>query len=108
MLKKLFKRGKKIEAIDQFDEQADDLEFVDTWQEDPNLEDNINYDGDPIYQNSFEIDDETTEFIQEDNDAEYAYQRRAKYHTKMDRFLTNGIIIVGVLLVAVLLVAFLV
>ena len=34
--------------------------------------------------------------------------KRAKYNAKMDRFLTNGIIIVSVLLVAVLLIAFLV
>lgn len=34
--------------------------------------------------------------------------RRAKYSAKVDRFLTNGIIVVGVLLVIVLLIAFLV
>ena len=34
--------------------------------------------------------------------------RRAKYSAKIDRFLTNGIIVVGVLLVIVLLIAFLV
>lgn len=34
--------------------------------------------------------------------------RRAKYSAKVDRFLTNGIIVVGVLLIAVLLIAFLV
>lgn len=33
--------------------------------------------------------------------------KRAKYHAKIDQFLTNGIIIVGVLLLAVLLIAFL-
>lgn len=35
-------------------------------------------------------------------------QKRAKYSAKVDRFLTNGIIIVTVLLIAVLLIAFLV
>lgn len=34
--------------------------------------------------------------------------KRAKYSAKIDRFLTNGIIVVGVLLIAILLIAFLV
>ncbi|MDO4432655.1 MAG: hypothetical protein Q4B80_04980 [Aerococcaceae bacterium] len=34
--------------------------------------------------------------------------QRAKYHARIDRFLTNGIMIVGVLLIGVLLIAFLV
>ncbi len=51
-------------------------------------------------------DNEFTE-NQEDSD-QTPIQRRAKYHARMDRFLTNGIIIVGVLLICVLLIAFLV
>lgn len=41
-------------------------------------------------------------------DQESGKLRRAKYSAKVDRFLTNGIIVVGVLLIAVLLIAFLV
>lgn len=41
-------------------------------------------------------------------DSEKDYGRRAKYSAKLDRFLTNGIIVVGVLLIVVLLIAFLV
>lgn len=43
-----------------------------------------------------------------DDSTEQGQIRRAKYSAKVDRFLTNGIIVVGVLLVIVLLIAFLV
>lgn len=66
-----------------------------------------------IYQRSETQDDDHKIYYQEENEIEvenddYApiRKKRAKYHAKIDRFLTNGIIIVGVLLLGVLLIAF--
>lgn len=64
------------------------------------------------------VDDSQNDFLetvnQEHRVSEWMFEnvstvsrpRRAKYHARIDRFLTNGIIIVGVLLFAVLLIAF--
>lgn len=56
--------------------------------------------------NSETSDQAIKESYEEEN--EQTSIRRAKYSAKVDRFLTNGIIVVGVLLIAVLLIAFLV
>lgn len=83
-------------------------------------------DNDQFYTNpSMEQDDQYQVYYQEEgyepiassNNTHYSDElaqdnseirgKRAKYHAKIDQFLTNGIIIVGVLLLAVLLIAFL-
>lgn len=73
------------------------------------------YDEDEYYSN-----DDTTEYDEQnwdedemnksnDEGLDYNYNKsqRAQYSYRIDRFLTNGIIIVAVLLLAVLLIAFL-
>lgn len=58
-------------------------------------------------QKAYEAEVKSIQEVYED-DNEQGNVRRAKYSAKVDRFLTNGIIVVGVLLIAVLLIAFLV
>lgn len=59
-----------------------------------------------VQKNSETSDQAIKRSFEEENDQTSI--RRAKYSAKVDRFLTNGIIVVGVLLIAVLLIAFLV
>ncbi|MBR7927942.1 hypothetical protein KBI51_07100 [Aerococcaceae bacterium zg-ZUI334] len=72
---------------------------------------NDNFDDDTIIYDRMDEAFENEEF---DNDSPIISNensirgRRSKYHARIDKFLTNGIIIVGVLLLAVLLIAFLV
>lgn len=51
-------------------------------------------------QENFEYDQVNE--IDFETDEEITHQRRSKYHVKMDRFLTNGIIIAAILLVVLI------
>lgn len=57
--------------------------------------------------NPFDSEHNTMNSVHPSDELQTPRGKRAKYHAKIDRFLTNGIIIVGVLLLAVLLIAFL-
>ncbi len=100
--------------------ESDALEETQVWRptEDEEYEEARSEDPFPTrsqrHQAEHQIDDWDEEVVYEETtdsheDTEQTpIQRRAKYHARMDRFLTNGIIIVGVLLICVLLIAFLV
>lgn len=134
MVRNLFKRKKQnnIEET-QYENQERESEIIDfgdsssyydesAEQMDYNRYDNENYPeeghapnakyGEYIEYDKYDEFNEYGENAEEypdyldEEDPEVVYQRRAKYHARMDRFLNNGIIIVGVLFICVLLIAF--
>ena len=72
----------------------------------------FDYYGDDVEEDYYdEYDDpyeEAYPYVTDDWQTEETTAKRARYSAKLDRFLTNGIIITTVLLIAVLLIAFLV
>lgn len=111
----MFKK-KQVEIVedDRYEEDyIDESYLLDDYDEVANNDYELAEDDQTVFRT---VQNQTERFVERVNEFGETSQRifneekrtkRAKYHAKIDRFLTNGIIIVGILLVAVLLIAFL-
>lgn len=105
------KRQSRKNEDEVIEYQGHDFQKEDSMDENPRLEFESQsiIDGD-YFDNSFLSQGDSNHLDDEPltEDQVTRLPKRAKYNARIDRFLTNGIIIVTVLLIAVLLIAFLV